>query len=268
MPNQNTQSLRERMLAVMSDVNAQVAEREELVEAIAIALLTRKNLFILGAPGQAKSYAINQFRARITGARQFERLLSKQTDEEQLFGRVDLASLIPGSVPESVVSGDATYRDLRCKLQCCIDNLERQTDAPAALELLRAHTAALEDYRAALAALHANEPQVLTAGKIPEADIVFLDEIFKCNDGVLNSLLTALNERKYTNEGRTHPIPTVSFFAASIKAEVNGLAPGLDRRCPLCFEVTKRSDSPGCCRSSHIISHTNWDLEVTFLLPL
>ncbi len=42
-----------------------------------------------------------------------------------------------------------------------------------------------------------------------------LDEIFKCNDGVLNSLLTALNERKYTNEGRTYPIPAVSFFAAS-----------------------------------------------------
>ena len=69
MPNQNNQPLRDRMLAVMGDVNAQVAEREELVEAIAIALLTRKNLFILGAPGQAKSYAINQFRARITGAR-------------------------------------------------------------------------------------------------------------------------------------------------------------------------------------------------------
>ena len=110
MPNESNQPLRDHMLAVMADVNAQVAEREELVEAIAIALLTRKNLFILGAPGQAKSYAINQFRARITGARQFERLLSKQTDEEQLFGRVDLASLIPGSIPESVLHEDDVYR--------------------------------------------------------------------------------------------------------------------------------------------------------------
>ena len=31
----------------------------------------------------------------------------------------------------------------------------------------------------------------------------------------MNSLLTALNERKYTNEGRTYPIPVISFFAAS-----------------------------------------------------
>ncbi len=215
MPNQNSQTLRERMLAVMADVNAQVAEREELVEAIAIALLTRKNLFILGAPGQAKSYAINQFRARITGARQFERLLSKQTDEEQLFGRIDLSSLLPGSVPESVVSGDELYQRLRSKLECFVESLPGQKDTPAAYELLRAHTSALEDYRAALAALHTGEPSVNTAGKIPETDIAFLDEIFKCNDGVLNSLLTALNERKYTNEGRTYPIPTISFFAAS-----------------------------------------------------
>ena len=60
-----------------------------------------------------------------------------------------------------------------------------------------------------------SEPVVQTSGKIPEADIVLLDEIFKCNDGVLNSLLTALNERKYTNEGHTYPIPTISFVAAS-----------------------------------------------------
>ena len=215
MPNQSNQTLRDRMLAVMADVNAQVAEREELVEAIAIALLTRKNLFILGAPGQAKSYAINQFRARITGARQFERLLSKPTDEEQLFGRIDLSSLRPGSVPKSVVSSDEVYQALRNKLSSMVDDMRNLKDLPATYELLKARTAALEDYRAALAALHTGEPAVLTAGKIPEADIVFLDEIFKCNDGVLNSLLTALNERKYTNEGRTYPIPTVSFFAAS-----------------------------------------------------
>ena len=70
-------TLRDKMLAVIADTNASVAEREELVEMIAISLLTRKNLFVLGEPGQAKSYAINLFRRHITGARQFERLLSK-----------------------------------------------------------------------------------------------------------------------------------------------------------------------------------------------
>ena len=206
-------NLRDKMLAVISDVNAQVAEREELVELIAIALLTRKNLFILGAPGQAKSYAINAFRSRITGARQFERLLSKQTDEEQLFGRLDLSSLIPGAVPESVLEQDDVYQNLRFNLECAVNG--QREDNPETFQSIRTATEKLETYRAAVSALHSGEPAVQTAGKIPEADICFLDEIFKCNDGVLNSLLTALNERKYTNEGRTYPIPTISFFAAS-----------------------------------------------------
>ena len=198
-------TLREKMLAVMADVNAQVTEREELVELIAIALLTRKNLFILGDPGQAKSYAINQFRARITGARQFERLLSKQTDEEQLFGRIDLSSLIPGAVPQDVLDRDPQYQKMREMLNARMTAGEAFGDLPEQME--RQHKA--------LAVLYSGGPRVNTSGKIPEADVVFLDEIFKCNDGVLNSLLTALNERKYTNEGRTYPIPTISLFAAS-----------------------------------------------------
>ncbi len=197
--------LLDRMLAVIADVNARVAEREELVECIAIALLTRKNLFILGEPGQAKSYAINAFRSRITGARQFERLLSKQTDEEQLFGRVDLASLIPGSVPRDVLERNPQYQEMYGQLKAQLAIGQGADDLPDQMER----------HRKALAELHSGEPQVNTSGKIPEADVVFLDEIFKCNDGVLNSLLTALNERKYTNEGRTYPIPTISFFAAS-----------------------------------------------------
>ena len=207
--------LRDKMLAVMTDLRRDVVEREELIEAIAIALLTRKNLFILGDPGQAKSFVVNGFRSRITGARQFERLLTKQADEEQLFGRTDLSSLIPGHVPQSVLEQDATYRRLRGELEAVVALMPTQPDDPEAYEQMAAATERLEAYKKAVASLYRSEPMVLTTGKIPEADICFLDEAFKCNDGVLNSLLTALNERKYTNEGRTYPIPTISFFAAS-----------------------------------------------------
>ena len=207
--------LRDKMLAVIADVNGSVAEREELVEMIAIALLTRKNLFVLGDPGQAKSYAINLFRQHITGAQQFERLLSKQTDEEQLFGRVDLSSLIPGSIPDAALEDDDVYRNLRFDLKCAVDGLEQMKNTTDAFSVLEQAADKLASYRKAVVLLRPSEPTVQTAGKIPEADIVLLDEIFKCNDGVLNSLLTALNERKYTNEGHTYPIPTISFFAAS-----------------------------------------------------
>lgn len=94
-------------------------------------------------------------------------------------------------------------------------------DEPATWEKLKSGTEKLELYRAALSALHKSEPTVQTAGKIPEADIVLLDEIFKCNDGVLNSLLTALNERKYTNEGRTYPIPVISFLQPPMRSLIS-----------------------------------------------
>ena len=207
--------LRNKMLSVIADVNANLAEREELTDLIAIALLSRKNLFILGAPGQAKSFAINCFRARIQGARQFERLLSKQTDEEQLFGRVDLSSLIPGSVPEAVLKDDPAYVALRSSLEQALSNFAANPGDSKARTALSDATEKAESYRRAVGTLRSSEPMVQTTGKIPEADICFLDEIFKCNDGVLNSLLTALNERKYTNEGRTYSIPVISFFAAS-----------------------------------------------------
>lgn len=208
-------TLHDKMLAVMAEVNRDVAERSELVEMIAIALLTRKNLFILGAPGQAKSYAINSFRTRITGARQFERLLSKQTDEEQLFGRVDLSTLIPGQVPQSVLDRDLGYQRALENVRWAKAEIDNNPDLMDGYMNAGTAVSWAERYKGILALLHSSEPSVQTAGKIPEAEIVFLDEAFKCNDGVLNSLLTALNEHKYTNEGRTYPIPTISFFAAS-----------------------------------------------------
>ena len=104
---------------------------------------------------------------------------------------------------------------MKTDLECALSDLAQSPDRSDTLEWVEALTGKLEAYRKAVGVLHSTEPTVNTAGKIPEADVVFLDECFKANDGVLNSLLTALNERKYTNEGRTYPIPVISFFAAS-----------------------------------------------------
>lgn len=52
-------------------------------------------------------------------------------------------------------------------------------------------------------------------GMLPEAEIVFLDEVFKANSAILNSLLGVLNERAYTSGSTIHRVPLISAFAAS-----------------------------------------------------
>ena len=54
-----------------------------------------------------------------------------------------------------------------------------------------------------------------TSGMLPEAEVVFLDEIFKSNSAILNALLTLLNERKYVSGGLTIECPLISVFGAS-----------------------------------------------------
>jgi MoxR-like ATPase len=54
-----------------------------------------------------------------------------------------------------------------------------------------------------------------TEGMLPEAEIVFLDEVFKSNSAILNALLTLLNERRYTSGGQVVRCPLLSAFGAS-----------------------------------------------------
>ena len=199
----------------MAEVNSVVCEREELIHCIALALLTRRNLFVLGDVGQAKSYAIDQFCKRIKGAKQFSTLMSKQTDTEQLFGRLDLASLIPGHVPKSVLESDSTYRDMKADLEKALDDFRNDPGNSCYADAVRRSEEALQIYEKGLALSVGGKPEYITADKIPDSNIVMLDELFKSNEGVLNSLLKALNERVYTNEGRTVKIPVISFISAS-----------------------------------------------------
>ena len=52
-------------------------------------------------------------------------------------------------------------------------------------------------------------------GMLPEAEIAFLDEIFKANSAILNSLLGVLNSRRFSHGNSTVSVPLISMFAAS-----------------------------------------------------
>lgn len=69
-----------------------------------------------------------------------------------------------------------------------------------------------------------------TEGMMPEASLVFLDEIFNANSAILNSLLMALNERIFRRGKETKKLPALMFVGASnILPEDEALNALLDR---------------------------------------
>jgi MoxR-like ATPase len=54
-----------------------------------------------------------------------------------------------------------------------------------------------------------------THGKLPEAEVAFIDEVFKSNSAILNALLTVLNERKFYQDGRPVAVPLEILIAAT-----------------------------------------------------
>lgn len=66
-----------------------------------------------------------------------------------------------------------------------------------------------------LAGLEHDRYERITAGKLPEAEMGFVDEVFRANSAILNSLLTLVNERVYHNGTKVVRCPLVSLFGAA-----------------------------------------------------
>ena len=82
-----------------------------------------------------------------------------------------------------------------------------------------------------LKGLENDEYRRVTNGKLPEAHIIFLDEVFKASSSILNTLLTVMNERIYYNGTEISEIPLISMFGASneLPAEEDELEALYDR---------------------------------------
>ncbi len=70
-----------------------------------------------------------------------------------------------------------------------------------------------------------------TEGFLPTADVAFLDEIWKSSPAILNTLLTIINERKFSNGNEVEKVPLKGIVAASneIPEDNQGLAALYDR---------------------------------------
>ena len=63
--------------------------------------------------------------------------------------------------------------------------------------------------------LRDGELQTNTEGMLPEASLVFLDELLNANSAILNSLLVALNERVFRRGKETRQLAALMFVGAS-----------------------------------------------------
>ena len=132
-----------------------LVDRETEVRLLLLAAFCGEHLLLLGPPGTAKSELGRRLSAVCGGASFFERLLTRFSVPEELFGPLSMRGL------EN-------------------DQYVRQTD-----------------------------------GYLPTATVAFIDEVFKANSAILNSLLTILNERLFDNGNERIKVPLLCLVGAS-----------------------------------------------------
>lgn len=132
-----------------------LVERETETRLLLLAACCGEHLLLLGPPGTAKSELGRRLSALCEGGSFFERLLTRFSVPEELFGPLSMKGLEK-------------------------DEYVRKID-----------------------------------GYLPSANVAFVDEIFKANSAILNSLLTILNERLFDNGSERVEVPLLCMVGAS-----------------------------------------------------
>ncbi|MFO8005347.1 AAA family ATPase [Thioalkalivibrio sp.] len=147
--------IKEKFEKFENEMKSFFKERDELIHGTVLALLSRNHIYVVGPPGTAKSMIVRYTSDCVKGANYWERLFTRYTVPDEVFGPVKLSKLKE-------------------------DKFERKTET-----------------------------------SLPNAHFAFIDEIFKANSSILNSLLTILNERLYHNDGKAINVPLETMMSAS-----------------------------------------------------
>lgn len=155
MTQEQTPTLKDRLRNLRDHLLTDLIERDTPLRLAVLAALAGEHLLLLGPPGTAKSELARRVRHSFRDANYFERLLTRFTVPEELFGPLSIKALED-------------------------DRYQRQV-----------------------------------SGYLPAASVAFLDEIFKANSAILNSLLTILNEREFDNGTQRIQTPLICVIGAS-----------------------------------------------------
>lgn len=105
-------SPREKLLAIRQWLLSLFVEREEVVNGLLVSLISKNHVLLVGAPGTAKSMMARALCSAIQGGKYFERLLTKFSTPDEIFGAVKLSALkedkfernISGHLPTSNIA--------------------------------------------------------------------------------------------------------------------------------------------------------------------
>ncbi|KAL0022317.1 hypothetical protein WJX79_009955 [Trebouxia sp. C0005] len=149
-----TAPLRARLNRAIEVMQEGLIERDTEVRLLLLAALSQEHVLYIGPPGTAKS-ELGRRLSRLSAGTFFERLLTRFSVPEELFGPLSMRALED-------------------------DRYVRQTE-----------------------------------GYLPKANVAFVDEIFKANSAILNTLLTVLNERLFDNGTDREQVPLLCLVGAS-----------------------------------------------------
>jgi MoxR-like ATPase len=103
-----------------------------------------------------------------------------------------------------------------CGKSLLLDSLLRWTEGSKFSILLTKFTTPEEVFGPlSIAALKEDRYRRVTTGRLPEAEMAFIDEVWKASSAILNTMLRILNERAYENDGAFLPVPLRLCVAAS-----------------------------------------------------
>lgn len=98
------QQIIDKVNAMRAHLTASFFEREDVIDGLLTALVSRQHILLIGLPGSAKSAITDELAHLIDGYQYFEWLMTKFTTPEELFGPYDLQKLKVG-VYERITTG-------------------------------------------------------------------------------------------------------------------------------------------------------------------